>query len=122
MVAEYRGMIYCQMRQHLDISGFRMIVPVRVPAPRYVLVVDKLEKIQTESLKKEMEERLSENPQYAYARRMGQLDGLSVYSLPNPLTSYTKRAVSNGMRIGELKVPALRPETDWLETFLEEVK
>ncbi len=50
---------------------------------------------------------------------MGQLKGLSVCLVQNPLASYTNRVIKNGMRLGDIKIPALRQETDWLETFLE---
>jgi hypothetical protein len=34
-----------------------------------------------------------------------------------PLGAYVERAVSLGVRLGDVKVPSLRPETDWLSTF-----
>jgi hypothetical protein len=101
------------------IPGFHMLVPCVRAKPQYVLVMDKCIGIQTEAFKLSIEQSLSRNPQYAFARRMGQLDSLSVLLLPNPLASYVNRIINNGARIGDVKVPALRPETDWLETFLE---
>lgn len=101
------------------IPGFHMLVPCVRVKPQYVLVMDNCIDIQAEALKLSVEESLSRNPQYAYARRMGQLDRLSVFLAPNPLASYLNRLINSGARLGDVKVPALRPETDWLETFLE---
>lgn len=101
------------------IPGFHMLVPYVRAKPQYVLVMDECTGIQTEAFTISIEESLSRNPQYAYARRMGQLDSLSVLLLANPLVSYVNRVIKNGARLGDVKVPALRPETDWLETFLE---
>jgi hypothetical protein len=100
-----------------EIPGFRVLVPIVRSKPEYALVVDARTTIQPEPLRVGVEARLSKNPQYAYARRMGQLDHLSVHIVPNPLETYMKRAARSGMRLGDVKVPALCSETDWLETF-----
>jgi hypothetical protein len=102
-----------------NIPGFRMLVPSVSTKPKYVLVVDERTQIKTKSLAGLVEEFLSRNPQYAYARRMGQLDRLSVYLASNPLEAYIKRAVENEALMGDVKVPAIRRETDWLKTFSE---
>ena len=101
------------------IPGFHMLVPYVRAKPQYVLVMDKCIGIQTEAITISIEESLSRNPQYAYARRMGQLDSLSVFLVSNPLVTYINRVIKDGARLGDVKVPALRPETDWLEMFLE---
>lgn len=100
-----------------QIPGFCMLVPVAGSRPRYALVVDESSAIQAESLMAVTEQSLSRNPQYAYARRMGQLDHLSVHTATAPLETYMKRAVRTGIRLGDVKVPALRGEMDWLDTF-----
>ncbi len=87
--------------------------------PKYVLIINKDTDSQPEALCTVVEKNLCKNPQYAYARLMGQLKGLSVCLVQNPLASYTNRVIKNGMRLGDIKIPALRQETDWLETFLE---
>jgi hypothetical protein len=87
--------------------------------PNYVLILDSCADVQVEDLRLSMEEKLCENPQYAYARKIGQLAELSIYLARQPLASYTKRLVKSGVRLGDIKVPALRSETDWLATFLQ---
>jgi hypothetical protein len=102
-----------------DISGFRMLVPLTGSKPSYALVVEKRKGIDPESLRLRVEERLAKNPQYTYARRLGQLHPLSVHIATRPLENYIKRALKHGARLGDVKVPALRVELDWLQTFLE---
>lgn len=101
------------------IVGFRMLLPTMRGRPRYILVVDECSEIQLESVAASVEAYLSRNPQYAYARRMGQLDELSIVPVSRPWESFQRRAVERGARIGDVKAPSLIPEADWLETFLE---
>jgi hypothetical protein len=102
-----------------DIPGFRMLIPQIQNKPKYVLIMDQRTQIDHSSLGNTVEEHLSKNPQYAYARNMGQLDSLAVLFVRSPLESFVQRMTRNGARLGDIKVPALRPETDWLDTFLE---
>lgn len=92
-------------------SGFTMLVPVLQPAPHYVLISDRLVDAAA------VEQRLFANPQYAYARRLGQLQPLQVLLVQNPLVVYQQRMASRGMRLGDIKPVALRPEVDWMPYF-----
>jgi len=100
-----------------DVPGFRMLVPVRTPKSGYTLVVDNQYQHESTALIDLVEMRLFKNPQYAYARRIGQLDKLSIYEASQPLDKYVGRLETAGARLGDLKVTALRAETDWLKTF-----
>lgn len=100
-----------------DVPGFRMLVPVSTPKARYALVVDDQYQHDAITVVDRVELRLRENPQYAYARRIGQLDRLSLCEASQPLDKYLQRLFSANMRLGDLKVTSLRAETDWLETF-----
>jgi hypothetical protein len=102
-----------------DIPGFRMLIPHTQVKPKYLLVLDGRNNIDEEILAHAVEERLSKNVQYAYARRLGQLDALSVQPVKNPLGLFLKRMVAKGMRLGDIKIPSLRPEPDWMTTFME---
>ena len=102
-----------------DIPGFRMLIPSWNPKPSYVLVVDKFTNNQSELLTNCMEERLSRNPQYAYARQIGQLNHLSVFRASRPLEAYLDHAVKSGARLGDVKIPSLNRDTDWLNTLME---
>lgn len=100
-----------------DVPGFRTLVPVLTPRSGYTLVVDNQEQHESSTLIDLVESRLFRNPQYAYARRIGQLEKLSLCEASQPLEKYMGRLVRGGTRLGDLKVAALCPETDWLETF-----
>lgn len=102
-----------------DIGGFRMLLPCVRDRPKYVLVLDTRSEIKPKLIIASVEASLSRNPQYAYARRMGQLDELSIVQVSHPWESYQRRAIERGARIGDLKAPSLSPEADWLEIFLE---
>ncbi len=101
------------------IPGFRMLIPLRHPAPGYALVADARLVDEPNSVIRLAEGRLSRNPQYSYARRIGQLQPLSIIQITDPLRAYMARAERQGIRVGDVKVAALRPETDWAATFLE---
>ena len=100
-----------------DLPGFRMLVPVSAPKTGYVLVVDEQYRHESSALIERVESRLFANPHYAYARRIGQLDKLSLCEVSQPLDKFLRRLFSGDTRLGDLKVTALRAETDWLETF-----
>ena len=101
------------------IVGFHLLVPCIKTKPHYVLVLDIDSDNPIENLKTVIEDKLAKNPQYAYARCIGQLDKLTLCLVHHPLAAYTQRVMQNGARLGDIKLPALRPETDWLATFLE---
>jgi hypothetical protein len=100
-----------------DVPGFRMLVPVSAPKAGYALVVDEQYRHESGALVERVESRLYNNPHYAYARRIGQLEKLSLCEVSQPLDKYLQRLFSRDTRLGDLKVTALRAEPDWLETF-----
>lgn len=100
-----------------EVSGFRMLVPVDGEARGYALIVDDRLLLNGVQLAQETERRLSRNPQYAYARHLGQLRAVTVFPAKQPLTAYILRMTGKGMLVGTVKVSALRPEPDWLSTF-----
>jgi hypothetical protein len=102
-----------------DIAGFRMLVPHIQDKPKYVLIMDKRIKVDRDSVAASLEMRLSKNIQYGYARRIGQLDAVEVLFAEAPLKSFMDRMTLGGTRLGDIKVPSLRPETDWLAVYQE---
>jgi hypothetical protein len=88
-----------------DISGFRMLLPRKAKEAGYVLIIE--DQPQTETLAHRVEARLCKNPQYAYARKMGQLKPLAVSPLHNPLQVYLNSPVHGNARLGDIKLPAL---------------
>ena len=102
----------------VDIPGFRMLAPVAARQPHYTVIADRLEQDRVYERLARIEDRLCSNPQYAYARKLGQLGPLSITSHSNPLMIYTGLAVVR-QRLGEIKLPALLPPTMPVEWFLE---
>jgi len=99
------------------VPGFRMLIPALTPKPHYTLVTGPASHQLNATLVGQIENRLRANPQYAYARDLGQLGKLSVAQAHEPLTAYIERTSRAKQRLGDIKVPALRPEPDWLQTF-----
>ena len=92
-----------------DISGFAMMVP-HTDSLNYTLVIEK----NSEVSKDIIEEKLFKNPQYCYARELGQLKELKIIEMQNPLKVYIDKMVSEGKRIGDIKIPSLSKNDRWL--------
>ena len=82
-----------------------MLLPRKTKEAGYVLILE--DQPQTETLAHRVEARLCKNPQYAYARKMGQLKPLAVSPLHNPLQVYLNSPVHGNARLGDIKLPAL---------------
>lgn len=99
------------------LDGFRMLVPYAEAVPGYALVVDERPVGDDDAIARVVEARLAANPQYAYARRLGQLAPLRVMRARAPLEAYLGRVAKQGVRLGDIKVPSLRAERDWIDTY-----
>jgi hypothetical protein len=64
---------------------------------------------------------LCANPQYAYARKLGQLVHVEISRCTQPLQSWRREHLARGMRLGDIKPPALSPRNDW-EQYFEVIK
>lgn len=96
--------------------GFAMLVPDAVRRA-YVLITE-FDADPSEVSK--VEEALCANPQYAYARKIGQLNPLRVVVHPNPLGVLNEVSVRRGVRLGDVKPTALRVGEFWLQAFEEQ--
>jgi len=91
------------------IRGFAMLAPKLEPKPHYQLFLEDAAAVDPEKT----EAALRTNPQYAYARALGQLDPLELIEVRDPLRRYKDWALESGQRLGDIKPPSLRPENDW---------
>lgn len=69
-----------------------------------------------------LEHRLSANPHYAYARRLGQLDRIGIHRCVDLKGTYCRFRLAQGQRLGDIKPPVLlRSPADTADflTFLE---
>ena len=92
-----------------DIPGFAMIVP-HTDSLEYSLVVENNSEISKDIIEK----KLFKNPQYRYAREFGQLKELKIIEIQNPLKVYIDKMVSEGKRIGDIKIPSLSKNDRWI--------
>lgn len=82
-----------------------MLVAQTGNPPFYELWVDGSQQVDAATI----EDGLCANPQYSYARRLGQLGPLSVLSRPGFVHDLHSRKVAQGLRLGDLKAQALLP-------------
>jgi hypothetical protein len=85
----------------------------------YLLFVDAAEVMarDAEASATRVDAALCANPQYAYARKLGQLAAIEVFRCEQPLQSWKRDAVARGMRLGDVKPPALSPHDGWEQRF-----
>lgn len=97
-------------------NGFATLLP-DAGEPGYVLVSET--PFAAEAVAN-LETRLSRNPQYAYARRLGQLAPLRGLHRPRAFAVIEAEMCSRGVRLGDVKPTALRREAFWLARFQED--
>ncbi|MCG6138577.1 MAG: GH3 auxin-responsive promoter family protein [Nostoc sp. LLA-1] len=100
----------CLGKQH----GFAMLVPQIQPHPHYVLFLDADKYDATSAINqgRQLDVALTANPQYQYARKLGQLEQLKTVRVKNPLDTYINYALSRGQRLGDIKPPSLNLNSD----------
>lgn len=96
--------------------GFAMLAPLLEPSPRYALFLDAdTDADDARSRAGRVDARLAQNPHYLYARRLGQLAGVTPIRVPDLQRRYQDSCLARGQRLSDIKPPALRPESDWIE-------
>ena len=95
-----------------SITGFRMLIPCRGDKPGYLLVLDKNSRHDVKTVLNKVSASLLKNPQYAHACKVGQLSGLKSLVLVDPLKIFLNGLEKTGVRLGDIKVPALCVKTD----------
>jgi len=101
-----------------DIPGFRFLVPLAQPRPAYLLVLDEtiVNDDQGQAAARIADSKLMDNPQYRYAREMGQLPPVEPYRIADPLGTYNSFCLQSGQRLGDIK-PAALASAPWGERF-----
>jgi len=103
--------------QTRDIRGDAMLMP-RIGEHRgYVLGLDRGQFTQSEAqnLVATIEQRLCVNPQYSYARRIGQLERLAALRVSHLWRRYTEFTCSSGRKLGDIKPAVLCLNTAFYE-------
>jgi len=98
-----------------DAVGFALLAPALARGAHYVLFMDEREQTAetAQELAAELDRRLRSNPQYDYARRLGQLGEIRPRRLSRALERYLGALRRGGQRLGDIKPALLRNETDW---------
>ncbi len=95
------------------LEGFALLLPVTgAGTPRYLCISDRPEDGR-------VERRLWQNPQYAYARALGQLGPLQWRFAPEAGERYRQWCFEGGQRLGDIKPLALLPDDAFLR-YLEQ--
>jgi hypothetical protein len=83
-------------------------------ACRYVLISDADESLPgaERDLLDRVEQGLHHNPQYAHARRVGQLKAVALHRMTRPLLRWTRLRQARGQRLGDIKPPVLIVDAD----------
>jgi hypothetical protein len=97
-------------------QAFAMLAPdTGEERPRYALLLDAaaIDASHAEAAAAALDLALHDNPQYAYARRIGQLDPVLPVLCRNPLQGWLDERTARGQRLGDIKLPALIGNPDW---------
>jgi hypothetical protein len=119
-----RAVLHALFERHCLRPSFALVVPVESP-PRYRLYVQAptldVNLPLLETLAAELDDRLSENPHYGYARRIGQLAPVEVLALlPHGEPGwdvYRRECIARGMRWGDIKPLLLDARPGWPTVF-----
>jgi len=99
-------------------QNFAMLAPAIDSRPRgYVLLLDAdaVSSEESKVLALRLDALLYDNPQYAYARRLGQLTAVTPVRCRTPAANWLEhRARSKGVRLGDVKLPSLHAGSDWM--------
>lgn len=102
-----------------DIDDFTMLVATNTKLPHYILLGDSVN-VNKEATRVEKE--LRQNPQYAYARNIGQLGRLKMVVLRDAMQLYIDYRTALGSRVGDIKIPALQTDEAWLQIIQRKSK
>ena len=102
-----------------DADGFAMLFPCISDQSGYRLVLDEAQysEVEARRLATQLDQRLTRNPQYAYARQLGQLMPLIALRVAAPWDRYVQYEGKRQRRLGDIKPSVLNQD----ETLLEEL-
>jgi GH3 auxin-responsive promoter len=98
------------------LSDFAMLAPCQQESLRYVLFLQGA--ASPADLAFRLDKKLTQNPHYAYCRRLGQLAAPRIFQITSDAgESYLRRCVAMGQRAGAVKAVALHRLTGWEDFF-----
>jgi hypothetical protein len=104
-----------------DVKGFALLLPCHAERIGYQLVLDESQYAEAEALQLavQIDKRLASNPQYAYARKMGQLAPLMTLRVVSPWNRYLRYQCRRQRRLGDIKPVALSQDEGLLAEFMD---
>ena len=103
-----------------DLPGFAFLAPLTRPRPAYLLMLDlaMVSPGRATAIAEAADARLMQNPQYRYARDIGQLPRLEARCIEDPIGVYKNVCMLAGQRLGDIKPVALANPA-WGERYLD---
>jgi hypothetical protein len=98
---------------------FMLLAPAASGEAGYELFVDaaRVHVSQSGTLAEQADRCLGANPQYAYARRLGQLKPLTMRRVERPLDTWITHNRERGQRLGDIKPAVLSGDSQWGRRF-----
>lgn len=87
----------------------------------YILFLEQEPSKETQQIIQNLEKNLSKNPQYAYAREMGQLKELELFHVKSLSKCYLEYKAKRGFRMGDIKVPSLCTDQEFYHSMQKEL-
>jgi len=103
------------------VSGTTCLAPRAAARPHYVLLIDTNDRNAARCAAATIEQRLRSNPQYDYARRIGQLEPVAYEIVDHLLERYQGLATRRGRRLADIKPPALITDAATFEALINPV-
>jgi hypothetical protein len=103
------------------VDGPACLAPRPASVPHYELLVETRHSVSLQHTAAQVEDRLRANPQYDYARRMGQLAPLTVQPVDRLLDRYVAHETKRGRRFADIKPPTLLRDAAAYATLTNQV-
>jgi hypothetical protein len=103
------------------VSGTACLAPRAAARPHYVLLVDVRDPEAAHCAAATIEQRLRANPQYDYARKIGQLAPVGCEIVDHLLERYLRLGTRRGRRLADIKPPALITDAATVEALINPV-
>jgi hypothetical protein len=103
------------------ISGTACLAPRAAARPHYVLLVDTRDRDTARCAAATIEQRLRSNPQYNYARKIGQLGPVAYEIVDHLLERYLRLGTRRGRRLADIKPPGLLTDAATVECLINPV-
>jgi hypothetical protein len=102
-------------------NGTACLAPRAVARPHYVLLIDTSDRDTAHCAAATIEQRLRSNPQYDYARKIGQLEPVACKIVDHLLERYLRLGTRRGRRLADIKPPGLLTDAAIVEALINPV-